>query len=509
MSIRPEKILTALASLINKTEIPPDLRQEEKELGRRVLQFIKNIDGYVDVEEEEGLSFIESESNDELDFYFEHDPLHLGNEVISYDRMVQILTYKAEHPNYSFKTLQTRFRELTSPMRLSRIRKYVEQGGTRREKHRQISEFVLTKAIFARRDNFVIHDKDLRLWAIRKAHELDLPDFVASATWLKEFKKRNKLVSRKITRFVSERFSKDLEDLYDQGATFQVEFMDTIIPRFNPNEIFNMDQSGINYESHGGRTLSFRGEKDTNALAQSMNSLSHSYTVMPLLTMSGEIRTPVLICLQEESGQFGPVVTRTMERPNNLYITCTRSGKVNKEMMKTFFNDAIIPMIDERACFIVDAWRGQSDDDIFATQEKEVEIRRLPEGSTGFMQPLDVFGFRQWKYFIKQFTEKILIEQYDINIHQRDHVLRLNSLIVNQFQSELFRPMFKYAWAKSGFPVEEQPFQSVQGICFDFEAARCQNLQCQPPGIPFIQCSWPTCRLVLCIPCFFTLNHRH
>jgi hypothetical protein len=69
--------------------------------------------------------------------------------------------------------------------------------------------------------------------------------------------------------------------------------------------------------------------------------------------------------------------------------------------------------------------------------------------------------------------------------------------------------MLRYTWAKSGFPVEEQDFKNVNELSFDFESSRCKNLECTHHGVPFIQCSWPLCRLVLCLKCFFTSNHRH
>lgn len=102
---------------------------------------------------------------------------------------------------------------------------------------------------------------------------------------------------------------------------------------FTPAQILNSDQSGINYESHGGRTLSFRGEKSTEAIIQSFSSLTHSYTIMPLLSMEGKLLFPMLICLQETTGSFGPNVQQTMLKPDNLMIRCSRSGKMNKNMM--------------------------------------------------------------------------------------------------------------------------------------------------------------------------------
>ena len=136
-----------------------------------------------------------------------------------------------------------------------------------------------------------------------------------------------------------------------------------------------------------------------------------------------------------------------------------------------------------------------------------MEVRTIPAGATSFMQPLDIFCFRQWKYFIKKFTEDIMLNDYAINIHLRDNVVRLNSLILNQFQPELFTPMFLYAWRKGGYAVEALArFESLDEICFELSNSSCAE-NCS--NLPFLCCAWPVCRKSLCLPCFFLKNHEH
>ncbi|KYN02134.1 hypothetical protein ALC62_07055, partial [Cyphomyrmex costatus] len=48
--------------------------------------------------------------------------------------------------------------------------------------------------------------------------------------------------------------------------------------------VFNSDQSSFNLEMHTGRTLSFKGQKKIGTLTQSTNSMTHSYTIQPIVS---------------------------------------------------------------------------------------------------------------------------------------------------------------------------------------------------------------------------------
>jgi len=45
---------------------------------------------------------------------------------------------------------------------------------------------------------------------------------------------------------------------------------------------------------HAGRTLALKGTLKVESLAQSVNSLTHSYTI-PIITASGLLKSPLLI----------------------------------------------------------------------------------------------------------------------------------------------------------------------------------------------------------------------
>lgn len=92
--------------------------------------------------------------------------------------------------------------------------------------------------------------------------------------------------------------------------------------------------------------------------------------------MEGRLRAPMLICLQETSGSFGPVVQGNMFKPRNLVIKCSKSGKMDKQMMKDFVQSVLQPNItDNKACLILDSWSGQRDSQLYELPGMDIQVK--------------------------------------------------------------------------------------------------------------------------------------
>lgn len=74
--------------------------------------------------------------------------------------------------------------------------------------------------------------------------------------------------------------------------------------------ILNFDQTLFNYEMTSDRTLSIVGEKDTIVRTDQANKATHSFTSQPLVSRAGTVAGKLLLCLKEESGEFGPIIRR-------------------------------------------------------------------------------------------------------------------------------------------------------------------------------------------------------
>jgi hypothetical protein len=70
---------------------------------------------------------------------------------------------------------------------------------------------------------------------------------------------------------------------------------------------------------------------------QSKNSVNHSFTVMPTISMSGKIFGKLCICFQGTSDEFGPFVQKEINELHrkfkNVQITCSKTGKMNNNLI--------------------------------------------------------------------------------------------------------------------------------------------------------------------------------
>lgn len=122
------------------------------------------------------------------------------------------------------------------------------------------------------------------------------------------------------------------------------------------------------------------------------------------------------------------------------------------------------------------------------------------------IQPLDVYFNRQYKVIARKLYDYVRLHDLDINLANRNNIIKMNSLIYNQLSSKLFNPMIRYAWYQSGY-LENDPgtFRNVKEICFTLENDSCSMEKCSQ--LTFILCSW--CQKSLCIHHFFIDYHIH
>jgi len=118
------------------------------------------------------------------------------------------------------------------------------------------------------------------------------------------------------------------------------------------------------------------------------------------------------------------------------------------------------------------------------------------------IQPLDVYGFRLWKNFVTTFSDRVMLLNYDINLH-----LRNNIITHIQLSSPRFHNLFKYAWYKSGY-IEERPPEFETPVDFCFNGKDIQEIpRCSICGAPaVIQCSW--CKQYFCMQHFLEEYHN-
>jgi len=136
---------------------------------------------------------------------------------------------------------------------------------------------------------------------------------------------------------------------------------------------------------------------------------------------------------------------------------------------------------------------------------KTVHIKKIPIGTTGKIQPLDVYGFRVWKNYVRHFSDKVILMDYDIKLHMRNNIIKLQSLIHNQLSSPRYANLIKYSWYKSGY-LDVKPGEFENPVDFSFGQScktHCEFEGCS--NIAIIRCGW--CKKSLCFKHFFEDYH--
>jgi len=115
--------------------------------------------------------------------------------------------------------------------------------------------------------------------------------------------------------------------------------------------VYNSDQSGFNLETHAGRTLTSKDCLKVECLAQSLNSLTHSYTIQPLISADDILKSPLLIVLQEAGGYFGPMVQKSIYKADNILVFASKSRKLTSDLAIKWFEGVFLPAGEKSVVF--------------------------------------------------------------------------------------------------------------------------------------------------------------
>ena len=208
-------------------------------------------------------------------------------------------------------------------------------------------------------------------------------------------------------------------------------FVDEIAKRIKElglKNVFNSDQSGFTLEMCNGRTLAYRGVKSVSSVVQSVSSTTHSYTIMPTISADGDLLSPLLIVLKENNGVFGTRVKDNLFSHQNIKVLCSKSGKMGNFHIKKWIEEVTAPNLSENEnLFLLDSFSGH----IRMGLPPKMEIQAIPAGATGLCQPLDVYGFRVWKAFMRRFANSLRTMHTGVELRHRNCILKMHQIISN------------------------------------------------------------------------------
>ena len=173
--------------------------------------------------------------------------------------------------------------------------------------------------------------------------------------------------------------------------------MQKISCQYSSERILNTDQCGLQLEMFSNRTLSHQGENLTLSAVRSINDTKYSYTVQPIISISGNLVGPLFLCLKEVSGRLGDTVKKDLFAPSNIVLTCSKSGKLTSSVIEYWRDNVLAPVIKNKDYLLIsDSWSAQNAVTIYKyfPNVKRLEILKK---TTGMIQPLDVYFNRQYK----------------------------------------------------------------------------------------------------------------
>lgn len=422
---------------------------------------------------------------------------------VPFEYMEKIINYVDTYPKHKISTIQSHFKTVKFNCHtIARFREHLSKSGSRRQLVNRIKEHLKIKFDNSRQQFLIVHDFDLRRWAIQYSRSLGNSQFKASDSFIYNFKKEYNIVGRKITNIVTKIDLKNENDIQKIASNFVADVNEKI-SNYSLDNVINADHLGFTYEYVANRTLSFLGEKKTLAIVHSKHKISHSYTILPMITASGKILSPLFIILQETNGTFGPQVEKNLEIPKNIELSCSKSGKMSLLELKLWLKNSVSPNLTENSLLLLDSWSGFKNKTILdANLPKTCNVQIIPAKTTGMIQPCDVGLFLYWKQFVKKFYNRISLDNINIDTKSRNFILKMHSLIHNQFSAPNFEELIKYSWKKAGYDVQSERYESLISLCFS-SLDNCS--ECDLPN--FIKCSF--CSKSICFEHFFDDNHFH
>ena len=232
-----------------------------------------------------------------------------------------------------------------------------------------------------------------------------MKDFEASDKWLLNFKRFHRISSRRITQLVTRKHVEGRKEIEQAVKRFVFE-IDKIIEKYNPEEVLNSDQVGINLEVVGHRTLTYVGEQSTWGSVRSVINTSHSYTIQSTITLNRTVFGPLYACLKEPSGHLSERVKRNLFNPKNIILTCSKSGKLTSSLVTYWRDNCSIPNISLKALLLIDSFPTHANPEIYRNLTN-FEYRIIPPKITSIIQPLDIYYNRQYKIMVRRIYDHV------------------------------------------------------------------------------------------------------
>ncbi|GAV07302.1 hypothetical protein RvY_17155-2 [Ramazzottius varieornatus] len=155
---------------------------------------------------------------------------------------------------------------------------------------------------------------------------------------------------------------------------------------------------------------------------------------------------------------------------------------MTKKLYLEWSEKVLFPHMEDRCILLADSWKTFTDQDAvieLKPEELQYEMITIPSKVTGSIQPLDVLCFRMYKGCFKKISNFVFVNDIPVHVHHRDVILKLHSLLYQQFQSPRFENLIVRAWFKSGYTDERVQYVNPASFMFKKLNGRCIHNNCK------------------------------
>lgn len=228
------------------------------------------------------------------------------------------------------------------------------------------------------------------------ATQMDKPDFTPTNGWLERWKARNNIVYKKLH---GEKKDSDIPAADHWSKTV----LPDILQKWNPDDIYNADETGIYYRAIPDGTLAVKSDK----VAGSKKSKDR-ITALLAVNMTGTDKRPLLIIGKSKEPRCFRGVKRlpvTYESNSNAWMT----GDLFTKWLKAFNKD--MQRQRRKVLLLVDNCSAHPSRS--ATNLNNVELMFLPPNTTAIIQPCDQGIIRNLKVHYRSRIVRKLIEDIE------------------------------------------------------------------------------------------------
>ncbi|XGW15956.1 hypothetical protein V3C99_001427 [Haemonchus contortus] len=163
-------------------------------------------------------------------------------------------------------------------------------------------------------------------------------------------------------------------------------------------------------------------------VVQSVSSLTHSFTAMPVIYADGRLGEKPLVILPEKKGVFPQM--GHWQAPN-LLVLAGKTHIMTKSQVPAFVKECVVgPSSPPLTVLLVDSWAGFADHTNVLSEvpeDKEPRLMTIPPGATALCQPLNVYFFRLFKRYIGRLHDHVVHNHPDFTF-TKDNVLKVRIL---------------------------------------------------------------------------------